>query len=563
MPRLNPANSTTTRANRVAALLDNPPSSGLCDCCDSGADNPQETEVWEVESGSDIDITQHLCRPCVTGCSCMCRNRNCNVLYFPRTSSGMCLDCDRDYRICNYCSNAVRRDSVLALNPVVRRHFGYNSESRFCSSCFASLNRSYEHDMEERAEELDDEVINDYYAKISSHPFKNNHGLYQIGFELEVETMEESEDDARRKASKVLSLFSTDRDSFGRYLICKHDGSLDYGFEIVSRPMTLDGHKKVFSKFFSNIPDGLISSDSERCGLHIHVNKATDTPQQMSKLQKGKLRAFTDAAGTQRYLDYICGRRANSHCNRSPGRSFVSGAQQNYDRYVAWNETPDTMEFRSPKGTLVPETFWSRLEFVVAQCRWTSTCSVKQSSSLDCFTEWLKGNAKEFPALYAKTIAFLGGELFGQRGRSRERRGRQRRNRRQSESVEPQQRTTEAPSPHTVTVEEPQNYVRSGEVAAFAAFAADRSNSLDDVARRYNDLYRRNSYATQLMRLSDSDWVSLQRSYRDRYDAERNPNEYNQLRRAAREAIANWMVRGVTNPGEPTIVSLLNEGGES
>ncbi len=60
------------------------------------------------------------------------------------------------------------------------------------------------------------------------------------------------------------------------HLYCKHDGSIDEGFELVSYPMTLDYH--IATMPWLDILTmaqrlGYLSYQTSTCGLHIHVNR--------------------------------------------------------------------------------------------------------------------------------------------------------------------------------------------------------------------------------------------------------------------------------------------------
>jgi hypothetical protein len=65
----------------------------------------------------------------------------------------------------------------------------------------------------------------------------------------------------------------------GEHIYCKHDGSLNEGFEIVSHPMTLDYHLHEM-KWCEVMEEALsldyLSHNTSTCSLHIHVNRDAD-----------------------------------------------------------------------------------------------------------------------------------------------------------------------------------------------------------------------------------------------------------------------------------------------
>jgi hypothetical protein len=390
-----------------------------CLCCERGQGEPNDIGTQHVPSGRSGAVL--LCEGCYYNCARRCQAcearfwTNLNDRY--TNDERLCYTCSTTSTSCNRCHAILTARNVRHIEGLA----GIAPDAPYCSYCRDEINRYY------RGNNIEAPAIYGYGTKCSPLPFNGKGGRFQIGFELEVECKidedyEDSyEDFIADKAKEVYSLLDF-RDNHGRYIFCKEDGSLNNGFEIVSRPATLQEHKERMKAFFEDVPSGLISSDSRHCGLHVHVNKAEGTSEKMSNLQKGKLRAFIDSQTTQAYVDYIMGRRQNDYCSRNVGRKFTDGAKKNYDRRSAWNETENTIELRAPKGTLVPESFWSRLEFAVAQVKWTSYCTVKQSSSLEAFTNWLRGESKEFPFLYQRTVEYLGGDSLGNRPRARARR---------------------------------------------------------------------------------------------------------------------------------------------
>ena len=75
-------------------------------------------------------------------------------------------------------------------------------------------------------------------------------------------------------ACRLMRLANQDRE----LLCCKHDGSLDDGFELVTHPMTLYFHlhsmpwRDVLSEA---VEMGYLSHQTDTCGLHIHVHRST------------------------------------------------------------------------------------------------------------------------------------------------------------------------------------------------------------------------------------------------------------------------------------------------
>lgn len=152
-----------------------------------------------------------LCPACLdeqtTVCSC------CGERIYKTDNSGtdtipLCEDCyDNHYERCTHCGALIHRRDTY-----------YRGDDPYCYDCYHTLPA---------------QGINDYYFK--PEPIFYGTGKRYFGVELEVDEGGESDSNAER----VLDIANT-----GNELIyCKHDGSLNDGFEIVTHPMTLKQHK--------------------------------------------------------------------------------------------------------------------------------------------------------------------------------------------------------------------------------------------------------------------------------------------------------------------------------
>jgi hypothetical protein len=193
-----------------------------------------------------------------------------------------------------------------------------------------------------------------------------------FGIELEVD---DGEEDAEDTAREVVD------NAEGR-IYCKHDSSLDSGFEIVSHPSSLNYHLYHFR--WANImricsKAGFKSHDTDTCGLHIHVGIqqfGDDT-----RTVKGNLVLLADHFSGQ--LTKFSRRTADrlQRWAKFPGLSFTNwgtgellsdedltdraiGTRDN-GRYQAVNLTnSSTVEFRIFRGTLKRDTLAASLELV-------------------------------------------------------------------------------------------------------------------------------------------------------------------------------------------------------
>lgn len=111
----------------------------------------------------------------------------------------------------------------------------------------------------------DEKTIHDYYKP---EPIFYGHGPRYFGVELEIDGAGEDEDNAQ----EILEIGNREEE----YCYCKHDGSLDDGFEIVTHPQSLSCQlagmpwKDILEKARSL---GYTSHQARTCGLHVHVSR--------------------------------------------------------------------------------------------------------------------------------------------------------------------------------------------------------------------------------------------------------------------------------------------------
>lgn len=183
-------------------------------------------------------------------------------------------------------------------------------------------------------------------------------------------------------------------------LVLKHDGSLNYGFEIVSQPMTLSWAKDFFpwDKLSELARMGFRSWNTDTCGLHVHV--ARD--------------AFISASHQAKFIHLIMrngdawrpiGGRTNTHWAKyDRGELYklpekIKGRFGN-DRYTAVNMcNRATLEIRIFRGSLKPERVKAALEFADACVEYTRELSIneivsKKGLNADEFIKWASTQEK-------------------------------------------------------------------------------------------------------------------------------------------------------------------------
>lgn len=207
-------------------------------------------------------------------------------------------------------------------------------------------------------------VIHDYYYKPIPNFLGDSINNRYLGIELEVD--EGGEDSGVVK--EVVNIMQN-------RVYCKHDGSLNDGFEIVSHPATLDYHMQ--SMNWDEVLDylrheGYKSHDAGTCGLHIHLDRRGfgDTEEEQ-ELGISKVLFFIE-----RHWEKVVkfSRRTPSQLDEWAARYLCSSpehpedvleyAKSDMSRYRAVNLcNHSTIEVRVFRGTLIYETFMAALQF--------------------------------------------------------------------------------------------------------------------------------------------------------------------------------------------------------
>lgn len=214
-------------------------------------------------------------------------------------------------------------------------------------------------------EEHDTSYIHNYSFKPRPIFFKgkneDNNALF-FGLELEVEQKRSSVD--RGTMAKKIQ-----RDC----CYFKSDGSLEYGFEIVTHPMTISYINENKETVFKSMLDELINNkyksyDSNTCGMHIHLSKKAFGTWQLYRF----IKFFID---NKDFITAIS-QRKQEHLERwaaiesEPDSSIIYKAKKkngNSKRYVAINLQNDkTIELRVFRGTLNYYSFMKNIEFAYA-----------------------------------------------------------------------------------------------------------------------------------------------------------------------------------------------------
>lgn len=264
----------------------------------------------------------------------------------------LCQSCyDRSYTSCNRCGRVISVDDA---------YYAAGDEDEDYPLCYDCHTRS-----------ASEKVIHDYYYK--PEPIFYGEGPRYYGVELEL-------DEGGEISSKAASVLEIAQQNGADTLYCKHDGSLNDGFELVTHPMTLEYHQQKMpwrAILQECVEQGYLSHQARTCGLHIHVSRrAFGTTEKQQDACIARILYFVEkhweellkfSRRTQRQLD----RWAARYGYKDQPMEILNHAKTGYHggRYTCVNlQNRDTIEFRMFRGTLKYNTLIATLQLVDRIC---------------------------------------------------------------------------------------------------------------------------------------------------------------------------------------------------
>ena len=281
----------------------------------------------------------------------------------------ICESCSSEYYYCNRCERYVFSDD-------------YNGNRDCCCDCRPD----------------DDTGVQDYHES-NNWEFIGGcdpgwKGKWRgIGVELEIDRNNEDRNIEEKTVSAIRDVYDN--------LKFEYDGSLEYGFEIITHPHTVDefyniGWERILDICRNN---GYVSHNAKNCGLHIHFSRAMfGYGEKQQACNISKLINFFE---TYWYDILKISRRTEKQADdyaRRYGVTNISdvkrlGKSKKEGRYYAVNNTnPDTVEIRIMRGTLNPKTFLSCIDFCVNIVKNSRKVPWKD---IDNISKWLNGMQPE------------------------------------------------------------------------------------------------------------------------------------------------------------------------
>lgn len=314
---------------------------------------------------------------------------------------------------CSYCGDII---------PISNKGRTKNNNSHICSKCYKSLIQCRDCGCTRDILDMDGNVCkhclknkviknfnaraNNYLDFIHCHPsgeliFSREPlpclTYYGVEFEVGINGRSfEREFDAPDQKTvknivgkKVISMLGKD------FIVCKHDGTIEFGFEIVTAPASIKVHESKWRRFFLNQKDLFLRLKGEDCGMHIHASRSN-----LSDLQIGKMMNFIYNKDNRNFISYIAGRDSNHYSMFDLDKKITDVFKPNGVKYEALNISNEkTIELRIFKIVDDYDLFMKNLEFYDALIKFSNQSSIKDSGDLDNFLNFVSINRKEFPNL--------------------------------------------------------------------------------------------------------------------------------------------------------------------
>ena len=314
-------------------------------CCHCGHPHPLSERIL-------VDDDE-LCKACANEETLICTH--CGERIYRDDNAGdentpLCQSCyDRHYTSCERCGRIIHQYDAYYEDG--------DEDTPLCYDCHTRVSR--------------EKAIHDYYYK--PVPIFRGDGPRYFGVELEIDAGGE-DDDSAQQIMEIANGNSLEN------LYCKHDGSLDDGFELVTHPMTLEYHTKEMPwarVLHEAVSLGYTSHQAGTCGLHVHVNRNAfgDTEEAQDAViarilyffEKNWEELLKFSRRTQRQLEHWAAR----YGYKEQPKELLDHAKKggHGGRYSCVNlQNADTIEFRIFRGTLKYNTLIATLQLLDRIC---------------------------------------------------------------------------------------------------------------------------------------------------------------------------------------------------
>lgn len=350
---------------------------------------------WAPITLTDGGIFHYVCTSHCDNC-----NQRKNWVGFASVNNNdMCSDC---YLVwsdenpgsveCHSCETFVSSEDDLMYSSWLHESICSRCDQERYYSCSDCGYEDYHFNLEDHSCERDVEDNSNIHS-YSYKPRPKFHGdaKYYFGVELEVECR-----DSKYFDDTVNHVADLTNHGYRAYL--KSDGSLSYGFEIVTHPHSLKEMQEKFpwADILSYLKSNRFRSwNTSTCGLHVHVSRSAFSGGSITLRESHQIRFMKLIYDNERQVTRLAGRSSSYATFNDKGKIIpkVKMGDQSNGRYSAINtENDETLELRVFRGSLRYERVLSAVEFTHAAVEYTRD---------------LKMVAKNKPLSWARFVSYV------------------------------------------------------------------------------------------------------------------------------------------------------------
>lgn len=357
------------------------------DCCTEYLTYCERCGNWRYADCINLVVvsyrgaTEYWCEDCCQYEASQCANCGDWYAYDLTTTvaggSRVCEDClSNDYRYCEECDEYVPADD-------------YDYDAEMCRNC------------------ADENIIARYHGKRKDKKtgdcLPQWRGIWRgYGWELEIDR---SAPDKQKERALVKELIAIAGDA----VVFERDGSLDYGFEIISQPHTEEALNKmpIGAMLEACKRYGYTSHDNGKCGLHLHISRevfGTTWLEQTNNIAKMLLfyeLYYDDIVKVSRRPLSNAMRWADEHNINTKKRALeYARADYHCGRYYAVNlenmYTKQTVEVRIMRGTLNLDTFKACIDFIIRVAKNAKRIKWRDVENVKLWLNGISDNTKRY-----------------------------------------------------------------------------------------------------------------------------------------------------------------------
>ena len=255
--------------------------------------------------------------------------------------------CPSCWTTCSDCGDRVGRDVWVRLRDGRRVCEGCLENYTFCANCGDECDAETDRNGNGSCCRPEDDEDSGDIGEYHSHAFRSIPGVWSkahnrryFGVELEVECRDYS----RVESAETVAHAHND-------IVLEGDGSLNYGYEIITQPCGMDRQREIWTAVLQASPSRvatLRSHNTDTCGLHVHVSR-----QGVSSFTLAKAVVFVNDPANESLIRAVARRYGSNHYARAKEKKLSGAHVDDGDRYQYVNLCREaTIEFRIFRGSL-------------------------------------------------------------------------------------------------------------------------------------------------------------------------------------------------------------------